>query len=63
MPLPDDPLETLRVETQEERALRALQSIQNGGDVTQEALRLSNEYTDRQTARFTEWLRALLRRG
>ena len=29
----------------------------NGGDLTQETLNLSNEFTDRQTARLTDWLR------
>ncbi|MFS0732299.1 hypothetical protein ABC304_09870 [Microbacterium sp. 1P10UB] len=63
MPQPADPLDHFRVETQEERALRALEAIKNGGDVTAEAFRLSNEFTDRHTARLADWMRTLLRRG
>jgi hypothetical protein len=46
-----------RAAEQEERARRALESIMNGGDLTQETLDLSNEFTDRQTARLTGWWR------
>ncbi|MDN3495273.1 hypothetical protein QL996_04985 [Planococcus sp. APC 4015] len=49
-------------ETQEERALRALAAIQRGADLTDETLALSNEFTDRHTARFTTWLRRLFGR-
>jgi hypothetical protein len=53
----DDEERRRRAAEQEERARRALESIMNGGDLTQETLNLSNEFTDRQTARFTDWLR------
>lgn len=53
----DDDERRRRAAEQEERARRALESIMNGGDLTQETLNLSNEFTDRQTARFTGWLR------
>jgi hypothetical protein len=43
--------------TQEERALEAIWAIGAGADPTAEAFRLSNEFTDRQTARFWAWLR------
>jgi hypothetical protein len=59
MPQPDEP----RPETQEERAMRALQAVWDGADLTEEAMKLSNEFTDRQTTRFTTWVRRLLRRG
>ncbi|WP_156459160.1 hypothetical protein [Microbacterium sp. Leaf151] len=49
-------------ETQEERALRAIANMQAGADISDEALRLSNEYTDRQTLRMKEWLARLARR-
>jgi len=44
-------------ETPEQRALRALRAIDDGADVGAEALALSNEFTDRHTARLTAWLR------
>lgn len=49
-------------ETQEERALRAIANMQAGADISDEALRLSNEYTDRQTLRVKEWLARMARR-
>ncbi|MCI9858011.1 hypothetical protein [Microbacterium proteolyticum] len=49
-------------ETQEERALRAIANMQAGADISDEALRLSNEYTDRQTLRMKEWLARMARR-
>lgn len=49
-------------ETQEERATRALQAIWGGGDLTAEAMKLSNEYTDQHTARFTAWVRRVVLR-
>ncbi|WP_438352317.1 hypothetical protein [Microbacterium sp. CJ88] len=52
-----------RPETQEERAMRTLRAIWAGGDLTEEAMKLSNEFTDRHTARFTRWLRGLFRRS
>jgi hypothetical protein len=45
--------------TQEERALEAIKAVAEGANPTQEAFRLSNEFTDRQTARFWAWLRRL----
>ncbi len=49
-------------ETQEERAMRALQAIWGGADLTEESMKLSNEYTDRHTARFTAWVRRVIGR-
>ncbi|WP_368499011.1 hypothetical protein [Herbiconiux sp. A18JL235] len=51
-----------RADEQERRALEALGSISRGGDLGAETLALSNEFTDRQTARFGAWLRRLGRR-
>ena len=51
---PDEP-----ADEQERRAHQALDSIFSGGDLGDETLRLSNEFTDRQTARFSAWLRRL----
>ncbi|WP_295784298.1 hypothetical protein [uncultured Microbacterium sp.] len=44
-------------ESPEERALRALRAIDEGADISAEALALSNEFTDRHTARLTAWWR------
>ena len=44
-------------QTQEQRALRSLQSIFGGADLTAETMRLANEFTDRQSGRLTGWLR------
>lgn len=44
-------------ETQEQRAVRAVQAIFAGGSLSAETLNLSNEFTDRQTARLVRWLR------
>jgi hypothetical protein len=44
-------------ETQEERAIRSLQAIFSGGDLTAETTQLANEFTDRQSGRLTGWLR------
>lgn len=41
----------------EQRALRALRAIDDGADIGAEALKLSNEFTDRHTARLSAWLR------
>lgn len=51
---PDEP-----ADEQERRAHQALESIFSGGDLGDETLRLSNEFTDRHTARFSAWLRRL----
>lgn len=52
-----------RTAEQEKRALEALASIHAGGDLGEETLALSNEFTDRQTARVRAWLRARFTRG
>jgi len=44
-------------ETQEERAIRSLQAIFTGADLTAETTQLANEFTDRQSGRLTGWLR------
>ena len=51
--LPEEPPE----ETQEERAVRSLQAIFGGADLTAETMQLANEFTDRQTGRLKGWLR------
>jgi len=53
MDQPDEP----REETQEERAVRSLQAIFGGADLTAETTQLANEFTDRQTGRLKSWLR------
>lgn len=61
---PEQPDEAGRPETQEERAMRTLQSIWAGGDLTEETMKLANEFTDRHTGRFSDWFRrVILRRG
>ncbi len=47
----------------EQRALRALRAIDDGADIGAEALKLSNEFTDRHTARLSAWVRRLRRRS
>ena len=49
--------------TQEERALRALANIRAGADITDEAMRLSNDYTDRQMRRVKAWFARITGRG
>jgi hypothetical protein len=51
-----------RAAAQEERAREALAAILNGGDLTDETTRLSNEYTDEQTARLGAWAKRALGR-
>lgn len=46
-----------RAAEQEARALRALESIRNGGDVGKETLDLSNEYSDGLRTRVVAWFR------
>lgn len=46
-----------RAAEQEARALRALESIRNGGDLGKETLDLSNEYSDRLGTRVAAWFR------
>ncbi|PPG49476.1 hypothetical protein C5C24_12810 [Rathayibacter sp. AY2B3] len=48
--------------TPSEQALRAIRDVANGADPTSEALRLSNDFTDRQAERLRSLL-ARLRRG
>ena len=43
-------------ETQEERATRSLMAIFGGADLTAETMQLANEFTDRQSGRFSRWL-------
>ena len=50
---PDEP----REQTQEERAVRSLQAIFGGADLTAESMQLANEFTDRQTGRMQRWVR------
>ena len=54
---PDDE----RAETREERALRSLEAVFGGADLTTEATQLANEFTDHQTGRLRHWLKT--RRG
>jgi hypothetical protein len=42
---------------QQERAIDAINAIAAGADPSLEALRLANDFSDRQTARLTAWLR------
>lgn len=51
-----------RAAEQEARALRALESIRNGGDLGKETLDLSNEYSDGLRTRVAGWLRGVRRR-
>ena len=44
-------------ETQEERAIRSLQAIFSGADLTAETTRLANEFSDRQSGRLKGWLK------
>jgi hypothetical protein len=44
-------------ETQQQRAIRAIEAIFSGGDLAAETLQLSNEFTDRQLARLKDALR------
>jgi hypothetical protein len=46
-----------RALAQQERAIEAINAIFSGSDLTEESLRLANEFTDRQTARLSAWLR------
>jgi len=60
--LPGDASTSAEPETQEERAMRALQAIWGGADLTEEAMTLSNEYTDRHAGRLAAWVRRLVLR-
>ncbi|HXH32978.1 MAG TPA: hypothetical protein VNJ54_01045 [Plantibacter sp.] len=51
-----------RAAEQEARALRAIESIEQGGDLGRETLDLSNEYSDRVGARFRAWIHGVKRR-
>lgn len=44
-------------ESPEQRALRSIRAIDGGADIGAEAFALSNEFTDRHTARLSAWLR------
>ena len=56
--MPDEPPK----ETQEQRALRALQEVVGGADLTAQAEQLANEFTDRQTGRLSRWFKGLFGR-
>jgi hypothetical protein len=56
----DDAERQRRATEQEQRALQALDAIMKGGDLTEETMNLSNEFTDRHTAGFSAWLRRAL---
>lgn len=51
------PSRAQRAAEQERRALAAIEAIGNGSDVGEEALRLSNEFTDRQVRRLASLFR------
>ncbi|MCU1446678.1 hypothetical protein [Cryobacterium sp.] len=55
----DDQERRRRATEQEQRALRGLESIFIGGDLVEESLKLSNQFTDRQTGRLSAWFRRL----
>jgi hypothetical protein len=42
-------------ETQEQRALRQIRAMADGADITRSASELSNDFTDRITARIAGW--------
>jgi hypothetical protein len=44
-------------ETQEERAVRSLQAIYGGADLTAESMQLANEFTELQIGRLKIWFR------
>ena len=44
-----------RHDLQERRATEAINAIFSGGDLADETLRLSNEFTDRHEARLRAW--------
>ncbi len=48
---------------QERRALRSIEAINAGADIGDEAFQLANEFTDRNTARATAWLKRRFGRG
>ena len=45
-----------RAIVQQKRAEEAITAIFSGADLTRETEQLANEFTDRQTARFSAWL-------
>ena len=51
-----------RAAEQEARALRALEAIRTGGDLSKETLDLSNEYSDSLGTRGAAWFRGARRR-
>lgn len=51
-----------RAAEQEARALRAIESITQGGDLGRETLDLSNDYSDRVGTRFAAWIRGVRQR-
>jgi hypothetical protein len=51
-----------RAAAQQARAMQALRAIESGADLGDETTRLSNEFTDAQTARMAGWFRRVFRR-
>jgi len=49
-------------ESPRQRALRSIKAMSDGANIPDEAFQLSNEFTDRHTARFTAWLKRRVRR-
>jgi len=47
--------------TQEQRAMRSLEAIFGGADLSVEATELANEFTHRHSGRFTAWIRRFSR--
>jgi hypothetical protein len=41
--------------TQQQRATETINAIAGGADPSMEAFRLANDFTDRQTAKFSAW--------
>ena len=54
---PDDEARDAAGESQQQRAIRAIESIFAGGDLAAETQQLSNEFTDRQVERVKRALR------
>ncbi|PXA70709.1 hypothetical protein [Cryobacterium arcticum] len=51
-----------RAAEQEQRAMSGLESIMHGGNLVEESMKISNEFTDAQTGRLSAWFRRLLGR-
>jgi len=57
-----DPADGDEEETQEQRALRHISAIAGGADIAEQASHLSNDFTDRFTARIVGWFTRRTRR-